>query len=40
MSTVFRIQVDAPPDDAENVVRDAIRKGMKATEAYARYGVL
>ena len=23
MSTVFRIQVASPPDDAENVVRDA-----------------
>ncbi len=26
MSTVFRIQVDAPPDDAENVVREAFRE--------------
>ncbi|MEO1997972.1 MAG: RraA family protein, partial [Planctomycetaceae bacterium] len=25
---------------AENVTRDAIRKGMKATEAYRQYGVL
>lgn len=25
---------------AENVTRDAIRNGMKATEAYAKYGVL
>jgi thiamine biosynthesis lipoprotein len=26
MSTVFRIQVDAPPDNAENVVRDAFQE--------------
>ena len=25
---------------AENVVRDAIRAGMKATEAFQKYGVL
>ena len=26
MSTVFRIQVDAPPDNAENVIRDAFQE--------------
>ncbi len=26
--------------NAENVTRDAIRAGMKATEAYEKYGVL
>ena len=26
--------------DAENVTRDAIKAGMRATEAYKKYGVL